>query len=67
MSLCRWDSIGACDVDESGIDKAESRGKVANGRRVACASMSLGVCSLSVLRSYKSHCSRLFLCMVVRQ
>ena len=50
-------------LDESGTDEAECRRKVASGRRVAGAIRSL----VSVLESCTSHCSYLFLRMVVRQ
>ena len=55
-----------CVLDKSGTDEVYCSRKVPNGRRVAGAIRSL-ICSLSVLGSCMSHCSCLFLRMVVRQ
>ena len=62
---------GACVrrvLVESGTNEVERRRMVASGRRVAGAiRLMLGVCRFSVLGFCISHCSCLFLRMVVRQ
>ena len=57
-------------LNASSTDEAECSRKVTSGRKVAGALglwLMLGVCSLSMLGSCMSHCSCLFLYMVVRQ
>ena len=57
-----------CVLDESGTYEAEFSRKVASGGGLQVTLglwLMLGVCSLSVLRSYMSHCNCLFLRMVV--
>ena len=59
-----------CVLDELSTYETECRKKVRSGRRVTGAIRSLvnaKDCSLSVLGNCRSHCSCLFLCMVVKK
>ena len=67
---CDWSKRQNLNIlDESSTDEAECSRKVVSGRRVSIAIRSLvnvEVCSLNVLVSCMSHCSCVFLCIVVR-